>query len=92
VKFTGFLAEHSLSLSAADHLGSLIRASFPDSKIAQAYSCARTKASCILNDAIAPDLLQSLVADMKLNVSALSVDGSIDQDQEKNEPCYCQDI
>ena len=41
VKFTGFLAEHNLPLSAADHLGSLIRSSFPDSKIAQAYSCAK---------------------------------------------------
>jgi hypothetical protein len=86
VKFTGFLAEHNLPLSAADHLGSLIRSSFPDSKIAQAYSCARTKASCILNDAIAPDLLKSLVADMKVNVFALSVYGSNDQDQQKMNP------
>lgn len=86
VKFTGFLAEHNLPLSAADHLGSLIRSSFPDSKIAQAYSCARTKALCILNDAIAPDLIKSLVADMKVNVFALSVDGSNDQDQQKMNP------
>ena len=86
VKFTGFLAEHNLPLSAADHLGSLIRASFPDSKIAQAYSCARTKASCILNDAIAPDLLRSLVADMKMHAFSLSVDGSNDQDTQKMNP------
>jgi len=76
VKFTGILAEYNLPLAAADHLGSLIRASFPDSKIAEAYCCARTKASCIVNDAVAPDLLKSLVADMKVNVFALSVDGS----------------
>lgn len=86
IKFTGFLAEHNLPLSAADHLGSLIRASFPDSKIAQSYSCARTKASCILNDAIAPDLLKSLIADMKINLFSLSVDGSNDQDTEKMNP------
>lgn len=86
VKFTGFLAEHNLPLAAADHLGSLIRNSFPDSKIAQAYSCARTKTSCILNDAIAPDLLKSLVADMKVNVFAVSVDGSNDQGMEKMNP------
>jgi len=39
-----------------------------------------------LNDAIAPDLLKPLVADMKVNVFALSVDGSNDQDQQKMNP------
>lgn len=86
LKFTGFLAEHNLPLAAADHLGSLIRGCFPDSKIAQSYTCARTKASCLLNDAIAPDLMQTLVCDMKRNFFSLCVDGSNDQDLLKMNP------
>jgi hypothetical protein len=86
LKFTGFLAEHNLPLAAADHLGSLIRTCFPDSKIAQSYACARTKASCLLNDAIAPDLMKSLVDDMMGNFFSLCVDGSNDQDLLKMNP------
>ena len=36
VRFARFLAEHNLPFAAADHLKSLIRVSFPDSKSAQA--------------------------------------------------------
>lgn len=80
LKFTGFRVEHNLRLVAADHLGSLIRTCFPDSKIAQPYACARMKASCLLNDAIAPDFMKPLVADMKGNLSSQCLDGGNDQD------------
>ena len=86
LKFTGFLAEHNLPIAAADHLGHLIRNCFPDSKIAQNYSCARTKASCLLNDAISPDLLDDLIKDMKINFFTLCVDGSNDQNLQKMNP------
>jgi len=86
LRFTGFLAEHNLPLAAADHLGSLIRCSFPDSKIAQNYSCARTKSTCLLNDAISPDLLSSLVSDMQIRPFSLCVDGSNDSGLQKMNP------
>ena len=86
LKFTGFLAEHNLPLASADHLTSLVRECFPDSKIAQSYACSRTKASCILNGAICPDLKQSLVEEMKTFVFSLSTDGSNDQNLEKMNP------
>lgn len=86
LRFTGFLAEHNLPLAAADHLGALIRCSFPDSKIAQSYACARTKATCLLNDAIAPDLLQNLLSDMRVSVFSLCVDGSNDNGLQKMNP------
>ena len=57
------LAEHNVALLTADHLGQLYRVNmvnFPDSAIdaiAEGYQSARTKTSCILKDAIAPELL-----------------------------------
>ena len=78
IKLTGFLAEHNLPIAAAEHLSSLIKEWFPDSKIARSYSCTRTKSSCILNGAIYPDLQQSLIDKMKVSVFSLSTDESND--------------
>ena len=50
-----------LLVPAADPLRHIICTYFPDSKIAQAYSKAHIKASCILNWAINPDLQAKLV-------------------------------
>ena len=86
IKLTGFLAEHNLSIAAADHLSSLIKECFPDSKIACSYSYARTKSSCILNGAIYPNLQQSSIDDMKVSIFSLSTDGSNDQSLEKMNP------
>ena len=86
IKLTGFLAEHNLPIADADHLSSLIKECFPDSKTARSYSCSRTKSSCILNGAIYLDLQQSLIDEMKVSVFSLSSDGSNDQNLEKMNP------
>ena len=46
VLFVNFVAEHNLSFLMADHFTHLTSAMFPDSKIAQAFSTARTKTTC----------------------------------------------
>ena len=86
IKLTGFLAEHNLPIASADHLTSLVRECFPDSKIAKLYACSHTKASCILNGAICPDLKESLVEDMNSSVFSLSTDDSNDQNLDKMNP------
>ena len=57
----GFLVEHNLPIAVADHIAPLVKDIFPDSKIALGYSCGKTKASCILNRAIKPDLQIDLI-------------------------------
>ena len=37
--FAGFICEQNLRISTADHAGKLLKAMFPDSKIARKYSC-----------------------------------------------------
>ena len=62
-----FLTGHNLPIAAADHLSSLIKECFLDSKIAQSYSCPRTKSSCILNGTVYLDFQRSLTSEMEVS-------------------------
>ena len=42
-----FLVDHHLPLSVAEHFSPLLRAMFPANKIADKFSCCRTKATCL---------------------------------------------
>ena len=92
VKVVGFLAEHNLPFATANHLGPLFKSILPDSKIAKAYSCGKTKASCILNRAIAPDLQSILIEQMKTSCYSIATDGSNDQRSTKNESSHSKII
>ena len=77
------MSEHNLPIAAADHLSALVKECFPDSKMAQSYLCAQTKAFCILSRAIYPDLPQSILEEMKVSVFIFSADEVNDQNLEK---------
>ena len=69
-----------------DHLSPTIRAVFPDSPIASKYHSASTKAMCMLNMAIAPELKKELLDNMKVRPFSVSVDSSNDTELEKMNP------
>ena len=54
ILFANLVAEHNLPFMRADHYTHLTSAMFPDSKIAHAFSSARTKATCIVKGALFP--------------------------------------
>ena len=54
VKVANFIDEHNLPLAISDHLTPLSRDIFSDSMVAKKYASCRTKATSILNFAIAP--------------------------------------
>lgn len=56
---------------------------FPDNNIAKEYASKRTKATSILNQALALHFLKETVEVMKSDVFSLSTDGSNDSDLEK---------
>ena len=85
-KFSMFIAEHHIPIAVIVHLSPLIQQCFPDSKIAASFSCRRTKTSCIINDAIAPSLLLSVLDQLKQWPFSLSVDGSNDAGLKKINP------
>lgn len=72
-------ASSNIPIAFHDCLSPMIRNVFPDSKIASKYHSASTKATCMLNEAVAPTLLEDLDS-MKLHPSSISVDGSNDSD------------
>ena len=56
VLHTNFIVHHIVSFKTADHLNCLYAKMFPDSNIAKKFASARTKTTCILNEAIMPSL------------------------------------
>ena len=64
----------------------MLRASITDSQIVKGYHCASTKIACILNNALAPYLIDELVSSMKQMSYSLSVDGSNDTGLSKMNP------
>ena len=79
-------AGSNVPLAFHDHLSPTIRKVFPDSKIASKYHSASTKATCMLNEAVAPALLEDLLESMKRHPFSISVDGSNDSDLAKMNP------
>ena len=83
MKFTAFfLLEHNLPIATVDHAGPLFRSMLPDSKVASYYRSARTKTS-IINGALAPAFLSSIVTMVQNQPFILSVDGSNDDQEEQ---------
>lgn len=54
-------ASSNVPLAFHDHLSPTIRKVFPYSKIASKYHSASTKATCMLNEAVAPALLEAVL-------------------------------
>lgn len=79
-------ASCNISFAFHDQLLPANRSFFPDSKIAANYHSASTKAMCMLNLAIAPELKKDLVENMKVHPFSVSIDGSNDTALEKMNP------
>jgi hypothetical protein len=59
--FANYLVEHNLPFSVSDYFTKLCKKMFPDSKIAENFSCGRTKSTQIVKRAIAPSLDEQVV-------------------------------
>jgi len=80
------LAENNIPRLFSNHLSRMFPTLFPDSKIAQKYSAAATKTTCMINGAIAPHFLRETVNIMKCSPFSLLTNGSNDTglDRKKN--------
>lgn len=72
-----------MPIAVAETISPLIRNVFTDSKVAEGYSCGRTKSSCILNYALAQNVREALIEKMKSGPFSLAIDGSSDQNVEE---------
>ena len=80
---TEFIVQHNISINTAEHLNKLYSKMFPDSKIVKKFHCSRTKTTCILNNALAPELNGYLCDFMKNEPYSLVNDGSNDSSVKK---------
>ena len=78
--------QHNIPLAVSDHLGPLFKDVFSDSKIAKAYSSARTKSTSMVNGALASHYRDELVTKMQKEPFALAIDGSSDNGIKKMNP------
>ena len=77
--FTTFVAEHNLPFLASDHFTKLCKVMFPDSKIAEGFSCARTKTTAIVKFALAPAFIAEVVQVCQTSPFTILCDGGNDQ-------------
>ena len=73
--FTTFISKHNLPFLAADHFTKLCKVMFPDSKVAEGFSCGRTKTTAIVKFALAPALNADVIKECQTSLFTLLCDG-----------------
>ena len=81
--FALFVAEHNLSFSTADHFTKLCKKMFSDSKVADKFSCGRTKTRSIISHALAPAVNADVVHAYTTNPFTILCDGGNDKYNKK---------
>ena len=75
-----FVARHNLAFLNSDHATKLFNKIFSDSETAKKFSCARTKCTAIIKEALAPYFLNKVVKNLANPYSIL-----IDESNDKND-------
>ena len=83
IYFAKFVAEHNLPFLVADHFSRLTKVMFPDSKVAEAYSCARIKITAISTHALAPAMREEVVSTCRSSPFTILCDRGTDQADKK---------
>ena len=78
LSFARFVAEHNLSVALADHFTKLCKCMFPDSKIADAFSYARTKMTALIAHALGPAAENTVVVACRMQPFTILCDGGND--------------
>lgn len=86
LKMAVLTASCNIPLAFHDKLSPAIRDVFHDSKAGSNYHSASTKATCLLNLAVAPFLIQELLQNMAVHPFSISTDGSNDTGVNKMNP------
>ena len=82
VMFTEMIVKLNMPFTTSDLITKTVKAAFPDSAIAQKYSCGRSKATTIVKE-LAKDAKKELVVQMKEGPFSLATDGNNDQKEKQ---------
>ncbi|KAK5648347.1 hypothetical protein RI129_003239 [Pyrocoelia pectoralis] len=78
IKLAAYLTEHNISFNSVDHLTSVIKECFPDSKIAKGIVLNRTKATQVVKNVIGRCCEENIDDLLKVNKFSLIIDESTD--------------
>lgn len=81
--FARFVAEHNLPFATANHFTRLVKVMFPDSKVADSFSCTRTKTAAFITHALAPSLEEAVISACQKQPFSILCDGGNDNFQKK---------
>lgn len=84
IRLASFIVEHNISITAVDHLVSLIKNLKLDENSVKKLSCNRTKCTALINNAIGHTSFEILVDSLKNNKFSILVDESTDHSAIKN--------
>ena len=73
--FARFVAEHNLSFATVDHFTKVM---FPDSKVADSFSCSRTKTTALVTHALAPSADDAVISACRKQKFSILCDGGND--------------
>ncbi|RUM29380.1 MAG: hypothetical protein DSY42_06665 [Aquifex sp.] len=79
LRLAGFIAEHDLPMSIADHLPKLMKTVCKDSKIAEKIKCGRTKVTGMLTNVTGKESHEQLLGLLREHKFSLIVDESTDK-------------
>ena len=83
VLFSFFVAEHNLSANVSDHFTDLVRRLFPDSAMAKAFRCKRTKTTQIVRRCLAPTATDIAIKGCRDGPLTVMADESTDRNTDK---------
>ena len=63
-RWSMFVSKHNLAFMHSDHATKLFQKMFPDSEIAKAFACGRTKTTAIVKEALTPHFLEKTMQHM----------------------------
>ena len=72
--FARFIAEQ-MSFATADHFSKLCKVMFPDSKVAESFSCGRRKTTALVTHALAPSADDAVISACRKRKFSMLCDG-----------------
>ena len=75
-----FLAKYNVAFFVSDHASKLLKKMFPDSKLQKNFGCARTKATAIVKEDLAPNYIKNLAVSLASQSFSILMDESNDEE------------
>ncbi|CAH1115353.1 unnamed protein product [Psylliodes chrysocephalus] len=84
MRLAGFIAEHNLPIRLMEHIPNIVKRICPDSEIAQAIKCSRTKITSVIKNVTGDEGKLQLINILRTNKCSLIADESTNRSCSKH--------